>query len=267
MSKSIRPRLGDVRGVYQLLGEVRELRADPVAMDRHMIERLCRMLGARQGAAVLMSGYTATGDMRLLRIVGAGWADPAAASVWKELLAQGTARDDLLVDRSSQIERTIFTIRRDDLFPDEEWNRIRHPYIDFVRETRVTAHLAMLQRLGPHDLVRAVTLHRTEDPHNFSLRDRNVLRLFNLELYRAHAQGELDPPMPMPHLSPRQHQVLARLLAGDSVKQTAKHLGIAYQTTADHVQRIYAAFGVNSRAELLAKFVSPSTTPKPPALP
>ena len=58
------------------------------------------------------------------------------------------------------------------------------------------------------------------------------------------------------HLSPRLRQTLARLLAGDSEKQVARHLALSKNTVHVYVKGLYRHFGVNSRGELLAKFVS-----------
>jgi len=59
----------------------------------------------------------------------------------------------------------------------------------------------------------------------------------------------------VPALSNRQRQTLEGLLAGESEKQIARKLGISYHTTHDHVRKLYQAFSVNSRGELLARFV------------
>jgi DNA-binding CsgD family transcriptional regulator len=62
-------------------------------------------------------------------------------------------------------------------------------------------------------------------------------------------------PMPMPNLSPRMKQTLERLLAGDSEKQIARHLGLSRHTVHVYVKAIYRGFEVSSRGELLARFV------------
>lgn len=53
----------------------------------------------------------------------------------------------------------------------------------------------------------------------------------------------------------RTRAVLDRLLAGQSEKQAAAHLGLSNCTLHDHVKTIYQHFGVTTRAELLAKFI------------
>ncbi|MEM1012972.1 MAG: LuxR C-terminal-related transcriptional regulator [Planctomycetota bacterium] len=57
-------------------------------------------------------------------------------------------------------------------------------------------------------------------------------------------------------LTPRPREVLDRLLAGDSEKEVARHLGISPHTVHDHVKLLYKTFDVASRGELLARFIS-----------
>ena len=61
-------------------------------------------------------------------------------------------------------------------------------------------------------------------------------------------------------LSPRLRQTLERLLAGDSEKQIARHLGLSPHTVHVYVKALYRGFGVSSRGELLARFVASTDT-------
>ena len=56
-------------------------------------------------------------------------------------------------------------------------------------------------------------------------------------------------------LSPRLRQTLERLLAGDSEKQIANHLGLSQHTVHIYVKNLYRHYGVSSRGELFAQFV------------
>ncbi len=76
----------------------------------------------------------------------------------------------------------------------------------------------------------------------------------------ARLNGELPrnniTPIPATiRLSPRMRQTLDRLLAGDSEKQIAKNLSVSQHTVHVYVKSLYRAFEVNSRGELLARFV------------
>lgn len=63
------------------------------------------------------------------------------------------------------------------------------------------------------------------------------------------------PPDPAAGLSPRLSQTLQRLLAGDSEKQIARHMGVSPHTVHVYVEALYRHFDVSSRGELLARFV------------
>jgi DNA-binding CsgD family transcriptional regulator len=65
-------------------------------------------------------------------------------------------------------------------------------------------------------------------------------------------------PLPVEGLSPRMHQTLQRLLAGDSEKQIALRLDRSRHTVHVYVKQLYKRFGVCSRGELLARFVDGS---------
>jgi DNA-binding CsgD family transcriptional regulator len=56
-------------------------------------------------------------------------------------------------------------------------------------------------------------------------------------------------------LSPRLRQVLRRLLEGDSDKQIAARLRISWYTVNQYTKIVYRHFGVQGRAELLARWV------------
>ena len=53
-------------------------------------------------------------------------------------------------------------------------------------------------------------------------------------------------------LTDREREVLARLVHGESSKQVARHMGIAYSTARTHIQNILGKLGVHSRLEAVA---------------
>jgi DNA-binding NarL/FixJ family response regulator len=83
----------------------------------------------------------------------------------------------------------------------------------------------------------------------------------------AEASPPAPPPSPTaacnakPHpldgisLSPRSREVLTCLLNGDSEKQIALRLRISPHTVHTYVKKLHQALGVNSRGELLSRFV------------
>src|SRR5262245_41850824 len=61
-----------------------------------------------------------------------------------------------------------------------------------------------------------------------------------------------DTPTPLPHLTPRQVEVLRLLEQGRSTKQIAAELHLSPETVRNHIRRLLRALGVNSRLEAVA---------------
>jgi PAS domain S-box-containing protein len=67
-------------------------------------------------------------------------------------------------------------------------------------------------------------------------------------------EGRPDHPAaaPLPHLTPRQVEVLRLLEAGRSTKQIAGELHLSTETVRNHLRGLFRALGVNSRLEAVA---------------
>jgi DNA-binding CsgD family transcriptional regulator len=59
-------------------------------------------------------------------------------------------------------------------------------------------------------------------------------------------------------LTPRETQVLQRLIEGDTTREIAASYGIGHQTVKNYVTVIYEKLGVNRRAQLLQMTHAPS---------
>ena len=64
-----------------------------------------------------------------------------------------------------------------------------------------------------------------------------------------------EKPAPGADLPPRYRKVLFRLLAGESEKQVAFRLGLSRHTVHTYVKALHKHYGVQSRGELLARFL------------
>ena len=65
-------------------------------------------------------------------------------------------------------------------------------------------------------------------------------------------QPEDASPTPLPHLTPRQVEVLRLLEQGRSTKQIATELNLSTETVRNHVRGLLRALGVSSRLEAVA---------------
>ena len=79
----------------------------------------------------------------------------------------------------------------------------------------------------------------------------NTLVHFINQLEVKSVSAERDNTVNLKKLTSAQRSVYRELLTGKNYKDVGKTLGISKNTVGQHVQRIYKAFGVNSRAGLL----------------
>jgi DNA-binding CsgD family transcriptional regulator len=90
----------------------------------------------------------------------------------------------------------------------------------------------------------------------FTAREQEIARLLHAEVVpRIGASlASYDEPSPAA-LPPRVRQVLVCILEGDGDKQIAARLTISVYTVNQYVKLIFRHFGVQSRAELMARWV------------
>ncbi|MFJ5880956.1 LuxR C-terminal-related transcriptional regulator [Kitasatospora cineracea] len=76
-----------------------------------------------------------------------------------------------------------------------------------------------------------------------------------------------DAELLLRRLAPREAQALARLAAGDDLRATARHLGVAPSTARNHLNRAIRKLGVRDREEALALLatLAPEAPPASPA--
>jgi DNA-binding NarL/FixJ family response regulator len=61
--------------------------------------------------------------------------------------------------------------------------------------------------------------------------------------------------VPLPSLSPREHQILERLAIGMVPKEAEAELNISYETVRDYLKQIYKKLHVRSRTEAVLRFL------------
>jgi DNA-binding CsgD family transcriptional regulator len=102
-----------------------------------------------------------------------------------------------------------------------------------------------------------IGFHRRFGKPEFTERDRTIVHLVFQQVEWLHRDNASIPiNRTLLNLSVRERQVLIFLMGGDSLKQVATRLQLSHHTVGDYVKSIYRQLGVNSRAELLAHFIS-----------
>jgi DNA-binding CsgD family transcriptional regulator len=246
-------RLRDIRAIFRLVGDVRELGADPRAWRRHMLEQLQRVTGTMVGHA---TETAAPFDLKMPSmdvIVGVGWPGEAESELGHRYIESGLETDPSIpVIFRLQAAGRNFTRTRRKLVTDAMWYRSSHMdkfrrplgVDDFVVSTRV------VPRLG---VASVFVLSRAWGERPIGEVQRRLVHLFHAEL--GHLWEEAGPagPDPVAGLPPRLQQTLACLRAGDSEKLIAARLGLSRHTVHNYVKALYRRIGVCSRGELLAR--------------
>jgi DNA-binding CsgD family transcriptional regulator len=165
------------------------------------------------------------------------------------------------------------TRTRSQIVPDSQW--YSNPTVRKYRlEVGIDDFLYSLYPLGEPGFVSAIGLYRHVGKPRFSARERRITHIVLSELGWLHTAGlSGDYGKSVPELTPRQRTVLVMLLNGMSRKEIGHALDISPHTAKDHIEAIYAHFGVTSQVELVRRFytgdggdMTRRHAPAPPAI-
>jgi hypothetical protein len=254
MAESDRLRLGDIRAVFRLIGECRDLGTDPVAWRRHMLEGLRRLTGA-QLALYLQIQHLGTDDERIAEPLDSGFLDESDRALWAHYQRENAHRDDPFHRRYYRtFTGSLRTRTLESVVDMREWRLSRH-YNEYVRacglDDRITSSVQLPETSPPATQV--LILHRSAADGGYPQRAKRLVHLFHEELIPLLGRQLSLPGAPAgePNLPFQLQQVLGCLLCGDSEKQVAARLRLSLHTVNRHVQRLYRRFDVHSRGELM----------------
>ena len=244
-ARPVRLRLSDVRQVFRLIGEVREIGADPDRWRPHMTCRLRQFLGAH----VVISSeihFRTTSTPNVLRVVDIGWGCDEEEQTWR---IQTEQQEE---PKAYWLAAGVVPARRDDLPADPDGELVP---IKPIRPVYGGTCFILSQYPLPHaSAVDQLGIHRAWGDEPFSPSQHRLVRLFHVELGRLWKQDALKRAKdPSNHLAPRLAQTLDELLAGSSEKQIAHKLDLSRHTIHNYVKALHQRFGVSSRGELLAR--------------
>jgi DNA-binding CsgD family transcriptional regulator len=256
-----RLRLRDVRDVFRLIGEVRELGADPKVWRPHMVKRLRQIFGAEIVISSEVHAQT-TRQPGILKVIDIGWGCDSEDNLWEI----HTERDDenleswrIAAGQVPEQPAPVATAEGGEAAVEVPVHPIKPVYggKSFVLSQYSLPHITAVDQLG---------LHRAYGDAPFSAAEHRLVRLFHTELGRLWKRDVLqNAKNPHQDLPPRLSQTLAELLAGRSEKEIANRLELSRHTIHNYVKALHQRFEVSSRGELLAKAGAankPDFTPK-----
>jgi DNA-binding CsgD family transcriptional regulator len=256
MARSQRLRVGEVRAVYRLAGECRELGDDSVIWQRHLFVELNRLISGRVGVGGHLRGVLEPALLMPIEILDVGWRDEADRSHYVRFVNDLQQRSDPVFRKTSyQVTPSgLWTRSRDQLVSDREWYT-SEIFNEYMRKAKIDAGILSWHRWHP-EVVHGITVHRPVGDRMFGRRERQLVRLLHGEIGPLIGNALAGPGRPgRSGLSPRLREAMDCLLDGDGEKQAARRMGLRLSTVHEYVKAIYVHFGVSSRAELLAWFL------------
>ncbi|HSI33729.1 MAG: helix-turn-helix transcriptional regulator [Phycisphaerae bacterium] len=246
-------RLRDVRNVFRILGEIRELGADPKAWRPHMTARLCKIFHAELVISSEVHARTTPASPDRLRITDIGWGADSDGHTWEirserddeTLAAWRLAAGHIPKEPAAGAEVPVRPIKN------------VYGGKSFVLSQYPLPHINAVDQLG---------VHRAFGDTPFTGTEHKLIHIFHTELGRFWRREALKKAKdPTSDLPPRLSQTLHELLGGLSEKEIAAKLDLSRHTIHNYVKALHQRFEVSSRGELLAKVgaaTKPDFTPK-----
>jgi DNA-binding CsgD family transcriptional regulator len=252
VSKSESLRLADVRAVFHLVGECRDLGDDVTQWRQRMVIGLCRLTEAQLGIGGEARFVEPTRLMIPIDFADHGWPNPLGRALFLAALKDPEVLDNEVIRRFNRLKGRCITRTRQQLVDDRVYYTTAF-HNDVNKPSRLDHVLMSQYAPSGRDWHHILVFNRLLGDRPFGRRESRLVHLFQLEIGPL-LGGPLASAEEQP-LSPRQRQTLIALLEGDSEKEVALRLGLSVNTVHEYVTSLYRHFGVSSRAELLAHFL------------
>jgi DNA-binding CsgD family transcriptional regulator len=256
MAKAQRLRLSEIRDIFRLVGECRELGGDPIAWRQHALAGLSRLLG---GAVAMSMELQRLGDpapnvewVRVLSVVEYGWPTAAERGHFWRFMADGPPDRHPMMGPMSKAPEALISRRRCEVVADAVW--YNGAFVNEYLRAAGSDDNLISAYVPASGLGHTFNVSRRWGDGPFEVRQRRLLHLCHGELAALRGRRLATGTGPsIAELPVRLRQVLLCLLEGDSEKQAAARLNIRPATAHEYVKRLHRRLGVQSRGELFAR--------------
>ncbi|AKV01391.1 Transcriptional regulator, LuxR family protein [Labilithrix luteola] len=232
-----------------MLNEVRELGQTTEAARAHLVESLLVVVGAVIGTCVLDVDYRPGAKNSLTKVTLAGFDDTSIA-LFQAHQSHGACVNPYHVQQINRLSAKpceVFAATDCDLLTKRDW--YSSPWVsDVARPARFDHFVATVRPLDGNHRVEGLSFMRAAADRPFSEEDRDVLHLVHLECAGLYVEQRMGIS-----LAPRVEATLEHLLTGATDKEIAVRLRLSPHTVRQYVKTIFQAYGVSSRAELIAR--------------
>lgn len=241
----------------RLLADVSSLRHDPQLQKLRLIDGLNDLLRTQLGVWIEMDDWRPKRNPRAKAQILTSDPDPYWVRYMSDFTVNHSAHDDPYADHSIRSKARTQVWQFEPLVANAESQRRYGATLDMARKLKIRDGVVSILRMGESgDSIVGFSLQRRVEFGKLTKREMAVADLAIREIGDMIRRGSLCAQLEkQPALPPRLRDVLERLLRGQSPVLMARSMGISVHTLREHVGRLYMHFKVNSREELMAKFV------------
>jgi DNA-binding CsgD family transcriptional regulator len=233
----------------RILGEVSEIGPRTQAGREHLVAEMLRLLGGAVGGLVQDDNYALGGRSGIVEATLVGF-DRETQNVFQTHHTRGSDFNPFhraMMIRDLEPGRVV-TTTHEQVVLQTDWRRSEW-INEYCRPARVDFFVCSIRKTGTRSGVGLGFMRGTAD-RPFSEEDRDLLHLVHVGL-----GGPLyEAKSPRAELAPRVRDTLDELLTGAGDKEIAARLAISHHTVRQYVKVILRAYGLHSRAQLIAKF-------------
>lgn len=245
----------DVRACARVIGECVECGADAHSWLDRALDAMREMVGAQVTIGGNMQHFSPDRKPIPLGSIRKGWATKHDEKSWQEYTSVMPVTRTPEFDQLARFTGPIVTRRRNQLWDERVWyNSVT--FNEFHKASGIDDYIISIVAVREMNLFNSIWLHRPVGAKPFGRREAWLVQFIHASLGEMIGKSIASPLEPGTHgLTPRQKDTLDCLLDGDSEKQVAYRLGVSPTTVHEYVVALYRHFGVQSRGELLARFV------------
>ncbi len=252
-------KLSDVREIFRILGDARDLRHDPEAQEKLIVDEMVRILDADFGHALRYDNFRPNKKAVITHTVFGSTQDPYVMSYIRQWGRSRYVHTDPIKPHAWKHRGPVCTISRSMFLTYQELRPYRL-FTDMIEPARLNDAIMTFFRYPGTDQTRGYTFIRTLDKKEFNARELRLAHLLIRELRPLCINGVLEPVNIFSLLPGRLADISRDLTTGLSQKQIAEKRHLSYETVRSYTKQLYGRLGVSSREALMAKLMTPPRT-------
>lgn len=259
MGLSQRLRLSDVRGVFRILSDARDLRHDPRQQEKVIVDAMVELLDADFGHAVRYAEFRPHRPTSVKQVVFGSIQDDRVSRYVSEFGRTHDINDDPMKPVTWDKTGPTHTTSRAKDIPFDELKNYK-VFEALTEPAKINdAVLTFFRYPRSHD-TRGYSFIRTLDKKEFTPRELRITHLLCSELHRLYLEGVLEERSPLDNLPPRLACLAQDLMTGLSQKEIARMRMLSYETVRSYTKELYERLAVSSREGLMAKLLNRTTS-------